>query len=71
MKAAGFVIEVFDRKTFGLEGRKFYDQTRSKDYDRVIVWLARSVATPDDIEVYLLYGRYNEIFAVERARSAF
>lgn len=55
LKARGFSIVSSDSKAFIVEARKYYDQKRPKDYDRVIIWAAR------DIAVYLLYGRYNFI----------
>jgi hypothetical protein len=65
LKRAGFVIQSRDRRTFVVEGRKFYASNRPKNYDRIIVWLARSAATADDIEVFLLYGRYVEIIGTQ------
>lgn len=61
LKARGFSIVSSDSKAFIVEARKYYDQKRPKDYDRVIIWAARDIAAPDDIAVYLLYGRYNFI----------
>jgi hypothetical protein len=62
LKASNFAIHLNDQKAYMIEARKYYDPKRVMDYDRVIIWLAREIAIPEQIDVYLLYARYIQVF---------
>lgn len=57
----GFSVINSDRREFVLEVRKL-KSAGSKDCDKVIVWLGRDAAKPDVLKVYILFGRYIEVF---------
>jgi len=68
LKASNFAIHLNDKKACVIEARKYYDPKRAMDYDRVIIWLAREIAAPNQIDAYLLYARYIQVFG--RGNSA-
>jgi hypothetical protein len=62
LKASDFVIQLRDPKSYLVEARRFYDPKRAADCDRIIIWLAREIAAPNQIDAYLLYARYIQVF---------
>jgi len=63
VKDAGFTATRIDLDRFMLDAKRT-DAAEPKSYDRVIVWLERSPGKPlDQVDVYLLYGRYEEVVA--------
>jgi hypothetical protein len=61
--ASGFEITRTDNTRLTLEARRA-EPAPSRDYDRVIVWLERSLSEPTaSLDVYLAYGRYEAILA--------
>src|SRR5213592_3094358 len=60
LKSQGFSVAA-NKKEFFVEARKYFDTQSPKDYDRVILWLARDVKDSSRyINVYFLFGRYEE-----------
>ncbi len=63
VKEAGFTRAQADRDRFAIDAKR-NDPAPSKNYDRVLVWLERSPVKPlEQVDLYLLYGRYEEIIA--------
>lgn len=57
----GFSVIKRDRREFVLEVRKKMPGA-SKDYDKVLLWLARDAANPAVLKAYVSFGRYIELF---------
>lgn len=57
----GFSVIKRDRREFVLEVRKKIPGA-SKDYDKVVLWLARDAANPVVLKAYISFGRYIEVF---------
>ena len=61
LKTNGFSVIKCDRREFVVEVRN-KKPGPSKDYDRVVLWLGRDAVNPAVIKVYILFGRYIEVF---------
>ena len=67
VKDAGYVEHEVDLEGFLIDARRT-DSGRPTDYDRVVIWLERNSRDPlKYADLYLLYGRYEEIVAREFA----
>jgi hypothetical protein len=61
--AARFTVTRFDAGGLMVDAKR-PDGAGSKSYDRVLVWLQRASQDPlQEVEVYLLYGRYEQMLA--------
>jgi hypothetical protein len=66
IEAAGFTVTRTDNNRLLIEGRRA-EAAPSRDYDRVLVWLERGPVEPMvNFDLYLAYGRYEEIWARRR-----
>jgi len=66
ISAAGYEIVRIDPLAGTLEATRA-DSGSSKDYDKIVLWLERDLREPTRyINLYLLYGRYEEILAARR-----
>jgi hypothetical protein len=60
---SGFAITRADNSRLSVEARRA-DPAPSKNYDRVLIWLERAPLDPGaHFDLYLAYGRYEEIIA--------
>jgi len=60
---SGFAITRTDNSRLTLEARRA-EPAPSRDYDRVLMWLERSLSEPTaSFDLYLAYGRYEAILA--------
>jgi hypothetical protein len=61
--AAGFKVTKLDQGNLLIDARRL-DRPGAKNYDRVLIWLQRTAQDPlKEVELYLLYGRYEEVWA--------
>ena len=63
---AGYKVNSFNVREAALEATK-PDDAQSKNYDKIIIWLERDFQEPSKfIKLYMLYGRYEYLFAQRR-----
>jgi hypothetical protein len=62
LDASGFRVTRVDMTKLSVDAQR-PDSHGSKDYDRVIVWLERSLAAPTGLyDLYLAYGRFEDMW---------
>lgn len=62
LKTNGFQLTKLDSKSCAFQAHKPLAKDLPKGQDRLLLWMERDVSDPASIRIFMLFGRYIEVF---------